>query len=246
MYIHNLDPILVSIGPFEIRWYGLFFVLGFILAYFILQKITKWKKIDIENMMLYAGIGGIVGARLFYVFVYNLPYYAGNPLSIFAVWQGGLSFHGSLIGALIGLYLFSKKYKFNFLEILDMMSIPFALGLALGRLGNFINGELAGRLTDVSWCVDFGDGCRHPSQIYASIKDFIIFGALWFLKDKKLKKGMLAASFILLYSAFRFLVGFYRAPDPQIGFIGILTLGQILNIIMFVGGLIFYYWLKKK
>jgi len=251
MFTHNINPILLNLGPLQIRWYGLFFVIGFILAYYILKhlSVTKkisWKVKDIENLLVYAGVGGVIGARLFYVLVYNFSFYLQDPLTIFAVWQGGLSFHGSLIGAIVGLYLFSKKYKFNFLEVLDYSALPFALGLALGRIGNFINGELPGRPTDVPWCVDFGEGCRHPSQIYSSIKNFLIFGILWILKDGKLKKGMLAASFIILYSLFRFLVGFFRAPDVQIGYIGFLTLGQILNIIMFISGLIFFYALKHK
>jgi len=246
MFIHNINPIFIDLGVLQIRWYGLIFVIGFILAYFILKKISKWNVQDIENLLLYAGVGGVIGARLFYVFVYNFSIYANNPLSIFAVWQGGLSFHGSLIGGVIGLYYFSRKYKKDFLEILDLLSIPLVLGLAFGRIANFINGELVGNLTNVSWCVDFGDGCRHPSQLYASLKNFFIFGVLWFLKDMKLRKGALAASFIIMYSALRFLVGFFRMPDPQIGFIGLFTLGQILNIIMFLLGLIFLYYINQK
>jgi len=246
MFIHNINPVLIDLGVLQIRWYGLMFVIGFILAYFILKKISPWTKDNVENLLLYAGIGGIIGARLFYVLVYNFNIYISDPLSIFAVWQGGLSAHGSFIGALIGLYLFSKKYKIKFLEVLDLSVIPLALGLALGRIGNFINGELVGHHSNVSWCVDFGDGCRHPSQIYASIKNFFIFGTLWFLKDIKLKRGVLFSIFVIMYSALRFIVGFFRAPDSQIGFIGALTLGQILNIIMLILGLIFLYYLNKR
>jgi len=250
MFTYNINPILLSLGPFEIRYYGLFFVLGFILAYFILKSLSKKGMIrlttdEIENLLVYAGIGGIIGARVFYVLVYNLPFYLANPFEIIAVWNGGLSFHGSLIGALIGIYLFSKKYKFSFLELLDITSIPFVLGLAIGRIGNFINGELFGTKTNVPWCVDFGDGCRHPSQIYESIYSFFIFGVLWFLNNKKLKKGMLAVSFVLLYSLLRFFTGFFRLPDPQLGYVFLgLTLGQVLNIIMFGIGVYFYYKLK--
>jgi len=194
MFTHNIDPVLLTLGPLEIRYYGLFFVLGFILAYFILKHLSnkglvKMSVCEIEDLLFYVGVGGILGARLFYVLVYNLPFYLDNPLQILAVWQGGLSFHGSLIGGLIGVYYFTKKHKFNFLDMLDALSIPLILGLAIGRIGNFINGELFGPKTNLPWCVDFGDGCRHPSQIYESIYSFFIFGVLWILKDKKLKRG---------------------------------------------------------
>jgi len=249
MFVHNINPVFLTLGPLEIRWYGLFFVLGFILAYFIIKHLSKIGMVklsgyDLEDSIFYAGVGGIVGARLFYVLVYNLQFYLANPFEIFAVWQGGLSFHGSLIGGILGLYLFSKTRKFDFKKILDIFSIPLVLGLAIGRIGNFINGELFGSKTNVPWCVDFGDGCRHPSQIYESIYSFFIFGVLWVLKNKKLKNGMLAVSFVLLYSALRFFTGFYRLPDPQIGYILGLTLGQILNIIMFGIGVWAYNKLK--
>jgi phosphatidylglycerol:prolipoprotein diacylglycerol transferase len=243
MFVHNIDPALATIGPLEIRWYGLMYVIGFILAYFIMKKISSLKKEDIENVLVYAGISGIIFARLFYVFIYNASFYLANPLEIFAVWHGGLSFHGGLVGALFGIYLFSKKHKKNFLELLDIMSIPFALALGLGRIGNFINGELYGRITNVPWCVNFQDaeGCRHPSQIYESLYSFLIFGILWFLKDKKRNQGMLAAVFIILYAVFRFVTEFFRMPDPQLGFIALgLSMGQILSILMFILGIFLY------
>ncbi len=272
MFVHNLNPVIATLGPFEIRWYGLMYVIGFILAYFILKHLSKQGRIkltkeQLEDMLVYGGIGGILGARLFYVLVYNLTSYLQNPAEIIAVWHGGLSFHGSVIGGLIGLYLFSRKYKFDFLEILDISSIPFVLGLALGRIGNFINGELYGRVTDVSWCVQFpgAEGCRHPSQLYASVKDLLIFATLWVLKDKtrsksktsldpvergstwEMKKGMLAATFILMYSVLRFIVEFFREPDPQLGFLAFgLSMGQLLSVLMFIFGVFLFIKINKN
>jgi len=247
MFIHNIDPVLLSIGPFQIRYYGLFFVLGFVIAYFLLVHLAKRKELsftkdDIADLLLYIIIGAILGARIFYVFVYNLPFYLSNPFEIIAVWHGGLSFHGGIIGAAIAGIYFTKRKKIDFYEIADIAVIPLALGLALGRFGNFINGELYGRVADVPWAVKFPDAedFRHPSQIYASFKDLLIFFTLWVIKDKNLPKGFMFWLFVVMYSTLRFIVGFFRAPDPQLGFIlGPLTMGQILSIIMFFVGIYF-------
>ena len=254
MFIHNLDPVLLSIGPFEIRYYGLFYVIGFIMAYFLLNHLAKKKELsinkdDIADLLLYVIIGNVLGARIFYVFIYNLPYYLANPFEIIAVWHGGLSFHGALIGAVIAVFYFCKRKKVDFYEIADISVIPLALGLALGRLGNFINGELYGRISEVPWAVKFPgvEGFRHPSQLYESFKNLLIFFALWTIKDKKLPKGFLFWLFVIMYSVLRFIIEFFRQPDPQIGFIfGFLTMGQLLNIIMFAVGIFFIYRVSKK
>jgi len=254
MFIHNIDPVLLSIGPFQIRYYGLFFVLGFVIAYFLLVHLAKKKELsitkdDIADLLLYIIVGTILGARIFYVFVYNLPFYLSNPFEIIAIWNGGLSFHGGVIGAAIAGFYFTKKKKVDFYEIADIAVIPVALGLALGRLGNFTNGELYGRITDVPWSFKFPDaeGFRHPSQIYASFKNLLIFFTLWTIKDKKLPKGFMFWLFVVMYSALRFTVEFFREPDPQLGFIiGWLTMGQILSIIMFVIGIFFIIRVYKK
>jgi phosphatidylglycerol:prolipoprotein diacylglycerol transferase len=245
MFTHNIDPALLHLGPFEIRYYGLFYVIGFIVAYFMIDYLAKQKKFKlgknkIEDVLVYGGIAGIIGARLFYILVYDFLFYLQNPLEIFAIWHGGLSFHGALIGALIGVYLFAKKNKYNVLELLDIMVIPFAFALCLGRIGNFMNGELYGRITNVPWCVNFPsvDGCRHPSQIYEAIYSFFIFFILWKLKDKKMKKGMMFAIFLMLYSVLRFFTEFFREADVQLGYFFGLTMGQILCLVMFVAGLI--------
>jgi len=252
--MHNINPVLLRLGPFEIRYYGLFYVLGFVMAYFIIDYLAKKKKIslskdDIADFLLYIIVGTVLGARIFYIIFYNLPFYLSNPFEMLAVWHGGLSFHGGLIGSVIAGFYFCKRKKIDFYEIADITVIPLALGLALGRIGNFINGELYGRITDVPWAVKFPDaeGFRHPSQIYESFKNLLIFSTLWIIKDKKLPRGFIFWLFVVMYSALRFIVEFTREPDEQLGFIiGFLTMGQILSIAMFLTGVYFIYHVHKK
>ncbi len=254
MFIHNLDPVLLSLGPFQIRYYGLFYVIGFLAAYFIVNYLARKKELplskdDVADFIIYTILGTVLGARLFYILFYNLPFYIENPFELIAIWHGGLSFHGGFIGAALAGFYFCKKKRIHFYDLADIMVIPVALGLALGRIGNFINGELYGRITDVSWAVKFPDaeGFRHPSQIYESIKNLMIFFTLWSLKDKKLPKGFIFWLFITMYSALRFIVEFFREPDLQLGFIlGPLTMGQVLSIIMFVVGAFFIYKVSKN
>lgn len=252
MFYHNINPVLLNLGPFEIRYYGLIFVLGFVIAYFLLVYLAKQRRLDLtkdelSDLLLYLLIGIIAGARLFYILFYNPKFYISNPLELFAVWHGGMSFHGGLIGGVIAVLLFCKKKKVHFYDIMDIAVIPAALGLALGRIGNFLNGELYGRITNIPWAFDFGDGKpRHPSQLYESLKNFFIFGVLWFLKEKKLPRGFLFWSFVTIYSCLRFFVEFFREPDPQLGFIIFnLSMGQILSIIVFFIGVYSLFRLKK-
>ncbi len=254
MFIHNIDPVLFSIGPFEVRYYGLFYALGFVMAYLMVSYLAKRKQMplskdDAADYILFLLIGTVVGARLFYILFYNLPFYLSSPLEMLAVWHGGLSFHGGFIGAVAAGFYFCKKKKIPFYDIADITVIPLALGLAFGRIANFINGELYGRVTNVPWAVKFPDaeGFRHPSQIYESMKNIVIFAALWSIKDKKLPKGFLFWLFVIMYSALRFIVEFFREPDAQLGFVlGPLTMGQALNIVMFAIGAIFMYKLNYK
>ncbi|MBW2975140.1 prolipoprotein diacylglyceryl transferase [Candidatus Woesearchaeota archaeon] len=252
MFYHNINPVLLRFGPFEVRYYGIIFALGFILAYFFISFLAEKKALDLEkddvwDLLFYLVIGTVLGARLFEVLVYNLPYYLKNPFEIIAVWHGGLSFHGGLIGAVIAGYLYSRKKKISFYDLADIVVIPLAFGLFLGRIGNFLNGELVGRITNLPWCVKFKnyDGCRHPSQLYESLKNLMIFSVLWFIKDKRLKKGMMFWSFVIMYSVLRFFIGFFRAPDAQIGFILGLTMGQWLNMVMFGVGVYFFFRTNK-
>ncbi len=236
MFYHNIDPVLLKIGAFEIRYYGLIFVLSFIIGYFFLVYLAKERKLsltkeDVSDLLLYLIIGIVFGARLFYILFYNFGYYLENPFEMLALWRGGLSFHGGLVGGTVAALLFCRKKKIHFYEVLDIIVVPAALGLAFGRIANFLNGELYGRVTNVPWAVDFGDGrARHPSQIYESLKNFFIFGVLWFLRNKKLPRGFLFWSFVTMYSFLRFFIEFVREPDPQLGFLIFnLTMGQILS-----------------
>jgi len=260
MFYHNINPVLFEIFGFEIRYYGLFYIIGLVIAYFFLiylvnQRNISINKNEISDYLTWLILGILIGARLFYVFVYNLWFYIANPFEAIAIWNGGLSFHGGLIGAIISAFVFwGKKWKgkISFLELADISVMPLAIALALGRVGNFINGELYGRLTDIWWAVKFQavDGFRHPSQIYESAKNIIIFFILFALNQKqraKLKKGTIFSLFIAMYALFRFFIEFYREPDEQLGFILFgLTMGQLLSILMFLFGIGLLWWVRKK
>ncbi len=260
MFFHNLNPVLFELGPFQIRYYGLFYALGFLIAYFLIAYLAKIKELtlskdDVSEFLIYTSVGVISGARIFYVLFYNLRYYLQNTSEIIAVWHGGLSFHGGLVGVVIASYLFCKRKKIEFYNLADIAVIPVALALAIGRLGNFINAELYGRITNVSWCVDYSKnqfiesptGCRHPSQIYASIKNLTIFTFLWFIKDNKLPKGFLFWSFISAYGLLRTIVEFFRQPDEQIGFVfNYFTVGQLISFPMFLLGAYMLYNISIK
>ncbi|MDD5331550.1 MAG: prolipoprotein diacylglyceryl transferase [Candidatus Nanoarchaeia archaeon] len=247
MFIHNLNPTLLTVFGLEIRYYGLIYVISLILAYFILKKLSREKELNlnVEDFLFYGIIGAIIGARIFYVLFYNLNYFILNPEEIIMLWKGGLSFHGGLAGAIVAGLIYSRIKKINFWKLADISVIPLALGLCLGRIGNFINGELYGRVTNVSWAVKFpnAEGYRHPSQIYESLKNLFIFIVLFSTRKNKHKDGFNFGLFLFLYSVLRFILEFYREPDVQIGLIGGLTLGQLLNIPLF---LISIYLLIKK
>ncbi len=255
VFYHAINPVIANLGPFEIRYYGLIYALGFIMAYFMLLYFARRKLIDlgkaeVSDLIVYVIIGSLVGARLFYIFIYNFSYYLANPIEIFSVWLGGLSFHGGLAGAVAGGYIFWRKRKFDFWNVADMAMAPLALGLCFGRVGNFINGELYGRITLLPWGVKFpeAEGFRHPSQLYEAMKNFIIFATLWFMKDRKMPKGFMFFTFVTMYGALRFLIEFTRQPDAQIGFVFLnLSMGQLLCLPMIAIGLfvLIRIWRKK-
>lgn len=249
-----IDPTIVRIGGLSVRWYGLMYVLAFVLGSWLLGVLVRrYRRIAltptlIGDLVFWVTIGVILGGRIGYVLFYNLPYYLGHPLSTLAIWEGGMSFHGGLIGVAVAGSLFSRKYRLSLLPIGDLLAVPSALGLAFGRVGNFLNAELVGRPTDLPWGMLFPGELtpRHPSQLYAVAKDLLLFVALWQVYRRSKVDGTTIFSLLLLYGCLRFLVEFTREPDVQIGYIGPFTLGQLLCIPMVLiggGGLI---WLRPK
>ncbi|MBU2590107.1 MAG: prolipoprotein diacylglyceryl transferase [Nanoarchaeota archaeon] len=253
MYIHNINPVLVSLGPLQIKYYSLAYLFGAIIVYFLVQFLLKEKKINLNknkilDLIVYALLGVVIGGRLGYILFYNFFYYLSKPLEILAVWSGGMSFHGGLIGSFALVYYYCKKNNLEFWKIADIMVIPIAIALFLGRIGNFINGELYGRITTISWAVKFKgvDGFRHPSQIYEALKNLFIFMVLWFARKRKMADGILFSIFLIIYSVLRFCIEFFREPDIQIGLLFGLSRGQWFSIAMFITGIILYVKLNSK
>jgi phosphatidylglycerol---prolipoprotein diacylglyceryl transferase len=222
MIIWDLNPVALAIGPFEIRWYGIVYALGFLLGYFVLKTAARNKLIPhlteklAEDYVLQLMMGSIIVSRLFHVLT-SFGYYWQHPLLIPAVWQGGLSIFGGLVGAVVVTWYFCRKHQINFYRIADILVVPLALVLVFGRITNFVNGELWGRKTNVSWCVMFpgAEGCRHPSQIYEALYSYVLFFILLIMQEtKRFADGVIFWSFVLLYGAFRFCTNFYREFEP--------------------------------
>lgn len=241
----KINPDLVTLGPIRVRWYGVMYVLGFIASYFLIQKQERSRQIGLvgtvaQDLIFYLAIGLIVGGRLGYILFYeynDFTPYIKNPLEIIATWHGGMSFHGGLIGCIIAGWFFSRRKKMPFAALADSTIVTAPVGLGLGRLGNFINGELLGRSSDVPWAMIFPGGGpvpRHPTQLYESLAEgLLLFVILWNLRKKKFQDGMMVAFFLLFYGIFRFIIEFFKEPDPQIGFLlGYFTMGQMLCIAM--------------
>ena len=252
LFILNLNPVLLDLGFLQIRYYSLAYIIGFLLAYYVLYKAAKSKKVEnlteesVEDFMIYLILGVIIGGRLGYFIFYDPSTFWTQPLEVLKIWLGGMSFHGGLIGGIIGYYFFRKKHNIKFYDLADIISLPLAFALVLGRIANFINGELWGTISNAPWCVKFQDveGCRHPSQLYEALKNFIIFGVLFFMNKKVFPRGTLFWAFVTLYGLGRFIVDFYRVPTTLIAGIPI---GQILNFAMiFVGGYFLYKINKTK
>ena len=251
MFINNFDPIAFNFFSLEIRWYSLSYIFGIIFAWVYCKKILiKDKKILelFDDLITYLIIGVILGGRLGYIIFYNLEYYLNNLFEIFMIWEGGMSFHGGLIGVIIATYIFSKINKINTFSFLDLISMSAPIGIFLGRVANFINSELYGRETDLFWSVKFikvDEISRHPSQIYEAIfEGVILFLLLNYIFNKYLYRssGLISALFLIFYSVFRFFIEFTREPDVQIGYVLYnLTLGQILSFVFLIFGLFLFY-----
>ena len=258
----QIDPVIFSIGPLQVRWYGLMYVLGFGATLLLVKhQIRKFgfRELDLhfENLNLVLIISLVLGGRLGYVLFYNLPYYLQHPAEIVATWQGGMSFHGGMLGLIIGAVIFCRKKKLDFWRTADFYVVTIPIGLGLGRVGNFINGELYGRVTDVAWGMVFPGGGplpRHPSQLYESfLEGLLLFLILWVLKEKQqrapwaLPQGSMVAIFLILYGVFRIGVEFFREPDAHLGFIALgMTMGQLLSSLMIVAGIVLFLIRKKQ
>ncbi len=251
--------IILQIGDISFYFYGAMYALSAFSAYFITKYWVKKMNIkncdsdDILDIIFWSLLFGVVGGRLGYMLIYNWDKFIIDPFSIFLVWNGGMSIHGGLIGGALGFIYITKIKKINTLQFADISVVSIAFGMALGRLGNFVNKELIGRETDVSWAVDFGDGImRHPSQLYAMGKDIILFCIFWYFlinisKKLKLNSGLVFSSFLILYAIFRFCVEFFRQPDSQLGFVFLnFSMGQVLSILLFIIGVSFFRYLKSK
>ncbi len=255
MFINNFDPVAFQVFSFDIRWYSLSYIFGIIFGWVYCNKflINDPKIKDLfSDYISYLIIGIVVGGRLGYVFFYNFKYYFNNPVEIIMIWSGGMSFHGALIGIIIVTIFFSKNKKINPFYFLDLVAVTAPVGIFLGRVSNFINSELYGRETKLSWSVKFikvDDLNRHPSQIYEAIfEGLVLFIVLNYLYKKlSPQSGLISALFLILYSIFRFVIEFSREPDAQLGFVMMnFTMGQLISVFTLLAGIYLYYLIYGK
>jgi phosphatidylglycerol:prolipoprotein diacylglycerol transferase len=248
----EFDPIALQLGPLAIRWYGLMYLVAF-LAFYLLGRYrvrhthyaasTGLKPADVEDLLFYGVMGVVIGGRLGYVLFYKPGYYLQHPLEVFAVWQGGMAFHGGLLGVIAACALFARRHRLTLLQLMDFVAPLVPLGLAAGRLGNFINGELWGRATDLSWAMVFPQSgsaiARHPSQLYQFAGEgLLLFAVLWLYSARPRAVGRVSGAFLTGYGGLRFLAEFAREPDAFLGVLaGGLTMGQLLSIPMVALGL---------
>ena len=261
MYTHNLNPVLIDLGVLAIRWYSLAYIFGIIIGWWFGKKIIihiinknnfKFNLKDFDDLITYLVISIIAGGRIGYIVFYNLKYYINNPLDIFKIWEGGMSFHGALIGVIIGTYLFSVKNNFKTFFLLDVIACVSPIGIFLGRLANFINSELVGKVTNLPFGVIFplvDMSKRHPSQLYeAMLEGIILFLILnTFIFKNKYLIGTCSYMFLIFYGIFRLIAEFFREPDPHIGYLfNLLSMGAVLSLFMILIGFAMMIFLQKK
>lgn len=259
----EINPIAIQLGPIAIHWYGLMYMIGFVGGWILLQaRIQRfklnWTGDQLGDLVLYIILGVILGGRLGYVLFYNLPYYVSHPLEAIAIWSGGMSFHGGLLGVMLAIWIYGRREKRGFFEIADLIVPVVPIGLGFGRIGNFINGELWGKAAELPWtmrlpCADsrFASYCNgmttgysaphHPSQLYqAFLEGIVLFTVLWWFSKKPRPRMATSGLFALLYGIFRFMVEFVRLPDAQLGYLafGWLTMGQVLSLPLIVVGIV--------
>ena len=252
----SIDPVFFHIGPLHFRWYGLMYVLSFIATYLFLRIETRRKNLplsadDISDMVFYGAMGVVLGGRLGYILFYNLSFYLANPLRVFAVWEGGMSFHGGMLGVFAAISIYATRKKLPFFLLIDMVAQCAPIGLGLGRIGNFINGELYGRQTTVAWGIIFpggGDLPRHPSQLYeAFLEGLVLFIVVQLAARRSSVIGVPTWAAFAGYGLFRFIVEFFRQPDTQMGtFLGLFSMGQLLSLPMFLFGSYMIFRLSQR
>ena len=265
MIVHNFDPVLIDLGLFQIRWYSIAYIMGIIIGWIYAIRIInlsttneyKFEPIKVSqfnDLIIYLVIGIVLGGRLGYVFFYNFEYFSQNIFEIIKVWQGGMSFHGGLFGVIVAIIFFSKKTKTNFFKFADIVSCVAPIGIFLGRIANFINGELYGKISSLPWSVIFpngGDVPRHPSQIYEAILEgvilFILINYLALKKQLLFKTGYISGLFLVLYSILRIFSESFREPDIHLGyFFDYFSMGVILSSITFLVGCYIIFLVKKN
>jgi phosphatidylglycerol:prolipoprotein diacylglycerol transferase len=254
----NIDPVAIHLGPVQVHWYGLMYVIGFVALWWLATRRAKkpgsgWTEEQVSDIVFYGALGVILGGRLGYVLFYNFSVYLANPLSIFRVWDGGMSFHGGLMGVLVSLWWWGRQQGKHVFEVTDFIAPWVPIGLAAGRVGNFINQELWGRVTDAPWGMVFrgaGDLPRHPSQLYqAGLEGLVLLVILILYSRKPRPYGAVSGMLGIFYGLFRFLVEFVREPDAQLGFVlGSLTMGQLLSLPMIIigGGMVWWAYSRKR
>ncbi|WP_263082048.1 prolipoprotein diacylglyceryl transferase [Endozoicomonas sp. Mp262] len=254
----DIDPVAISLGPLKVHWYGLMYLVGFACAWWLGTLRAKnsarlWKPEQVSDIVFYGAMGVVIGGRFGYVLFYNFDYFLQNPLWLFHIWEGGMSFHGGLLGVLLAMCLYARKLDKSFFQITDFIAPLVPIGLGTGRLGNFIGGELWGRVTDVPWAMVFprdpSQLPRHPSQLYQfALEGVTLFAILWWFSSKPRPRMAVSGVFLLVYGLARILVEFVRQPDAQLGFIAFdwLTMGQILSLPMVLLGIGFIMYAYKN
>jgi len=247
-----IDPIIFSIGPIALRWYGMMYLIGFLVAMFLANRAadksaSEWTRDQVSDLLFYSFLGVILGGRIGYVLFYQWDYFLADPLYLFQIWQGGMSFHGGLLGVITAVYIFARKTNKSFLVVGDFVAPLVPVGLGMGRLGNFINAELWGRQTDVPWAMVFPTDSlqlpRHPSQLYEFfLEGVVLFIILYMVTRKPRSLGLASGTFLIGYGVFRSIVEFFREPDAHLGlYFSFISKGQILSIPMILLGFLIIY-----
>ena len=253
----TIDPVAFAIGPINLHWYGVRYVIGFLVGGILGRWRVKKPSVSIEiqqiwDLVFFVALGVVLGGRLGYILFYNLSYYLAHPIEWLFIWSGGMSFHGGLLGVLIEIWIFARRNGKRFLEISDFIAPLCPIGFGAGRIGNFVNQELWGRVSDVPWAMIFpeaGGLARHPSQLYeAFLEGIVLFFIIWVYSMRPRKSGAISGLFLLAYGIIRFFVEFYREPDSHLGLIAFdwMSMGQVLSIPMILAGTTLLWWSGKK